>query len=263
MVLRPRRNGRGAGARTGRSYRFSPHVQSDRLPAQIARRKAESVNPARPREFGADSGRQLVSHVVCARPTRIAGGHGRRSGRARSVDRVGPSVKAAGEAADVAMSGAARRIDGEIAGAAVGAAIGSAGRGRAAPQTAVRHASARDRHGRGTRIQCPVLTGRASRGRMLRSTRQRDPGSLVNGSNHENRSEIAGFLSGAMAGAGWALPTVRLCGPGNHDARLLISQIPHSGGAGDRAGPDQARGSSAFVQKPVLSLCDAPARGRG
>jgi hypothetical protein len=47
---------------------------------------------------------------------------------------------------------------------------------------------------------------------MLRSTRHRDPGSLVNGSNHENRSEIAGFLSGAMAGADWARPTIRLCG---------------------------------------------------
>jgi hypothetical protein len=132
--------------------RAHPTDCQPRLPAEKPNR---SIRHA-PREFGADSGRQLVSHVVCARPTRIAGGRGRRSGRARSVDRVGPSVKAAGEAADVAMSGAARRIDGEIAGAAVGAAIGSAGRGRAAPQTAVRHASARDRHGRGTRIQCPV-----------------------------------------------------------------------------------------------------------
>ena len=121
------------------------HVHAPRESAPDA-----TMNPA-----GRDKSRGGIDWVVL-RPRRNGRGAGAWSGRARSVDRVGPSVEAAGEAADVAMSGAAHRIDGEIAGAAVGAAIGSAGRGRAAPQTAVRHASARDRHGRGTRIQYPV-----------------------------------------------------------------------------------------------------------
>jgi hypothetical protein len=164
----------------GRSTRFTPHVhirqicQSDcRQNARIGqsgthRENSERIRAASscrmshvhaPRESPAGAGRDKTRggiDWVVLRPRRNGRGAGAWSGRARSVDRVGPSVEAAGEAADVAMSGAAHRIDCEIAGAAVGAAIGSAGRGRAAPQTAVRHASARDRHGRGTRIQCPV-----------------------------------------------------------------------------------------------------------
>ena len=113
------------------------------------RRRIDEARSRRARQAHADQ-------WVVLRPRRNGRGAGARTGRARSGDRVGPSVEVAGKTADVAMSDAARRIDGQIAGAAIGAAIGSAGRGRAAPHTAVRHASARDRHGRGTRIQCPV-----------------------------------------------------------------------------------------------------------
>ena len=122
--------------------------------------------------------REAGATDVVLRPRRCGRGAGARMGRTRSGDRVGPSMEVAGEAADLAMSDAARGIDGEIAGAAVGAAVRSVGGGRAAPQTAGRYASARDRHGRGARIQFLVLTGRASRGRLERSTRRRDPGSL-------------------------------------------------------------------------------------
>src|SRR6266404_677880 len=191
------------------------------------------------------------------RPRRNGRGAGARSGRARSVDRVGPSVEAAGEAADVAMSGTAHWIDSQIAGAAVGAAIGSAGRGRAAPQTAVRHASARDRHGRGTRIQCPVpYWSRVSRAHVALNAASR-PWFALTVRIMRSGARLLVFLSGAMAGAGWALPTVRLCGPLDDDPKLLISQIPHSGGGPPRWPGRRSGGSSAFVQKPVLSLCDA------
>jgi len=169
------------------------------------RRRIDEARSRRARQAHADQ-------WVVLRPRRNGRGAGARTGRARSGDRVGPSVEVAGKTADVAMSDAARRIDGQIAGAAIGAAIGSAGRGRAAPHTAVRHASARDRHGRGTRIQCPVpYWSRVSRAHVALNAASR-PWFARNGSNHENRSEIAGFLSGAMAGADWARPTVRLCG---------------------------------------------------
>ena len=186
------------------------------------------------------------------RPRRNGRGAGARSGRARSVDRVGPSVEAAGEAADVAVSGAAHRIDGQVAGAAVGAAIGSAGRGRAAPQTAVRHASARDRHGRGTRIQCLVpYWSRVSRAHVALNAASRPwfarltvrimrTGARLLVSCPERWRERVGLYR-RFASADCL----------NHDPKLLISQIPHSGGAGDQAGRDDR----AVLQRSFRNPC--------
>ena len=39
-------------------------------------------------------------------------------------------------------------------------------------------------------------------------------------------------MPGAMSGACWALPAIRLCGPKNHDRSGLIRQTTHSDGAG-------------------------------
>jgi hypothetical protein len=156
-----------------------PTCTSDGLSIRLPAEKPESVNLARPTRILSGFGPQTRLASRMCTPHENPGGRHPRTGRVRSGDRAGPSVEVAGKAADVATSDAAHWIDGQIAGAAVGAAIGSAGGCRAAPQAAGRHASARDRHGRGTGIQFLVLTGRASRGHMLRSTRRRDPGSLV------------------------------------------------------------------------------------
>jgi hypothetical protein len=152
-------------------------------------------------------------------------------GMARTESRAGPSVEAASEAADLAVSGAARLVDDQVAGAAVGAAVGSVGRGRAAPQAAGCHTPTRDRHGRGTRIHSVVFLVARLAGAGFAHDAASRPWFARDGSNHENRSENSGFLSGATAGAGWARPAVRFCGRVNDGARWSFRQMPRSRGA--------------------------------
>jgi hypothetical protein len=175
-------------------------------------------------------GRAADSDERCSGRGAIGRGAGARTGWPTEC-RAGPSVEAASEAANLAVRGAACLVDDQVAGAAVGAAVGSVGRGRAAPQAAGCHTPTRDRHGRGTRIHSVVfLVARLAGAGSAHDAASR-PWFARDGSNHENRSENSGFLSGATAGAGWARPAVRFCGPGNDGARWSFRQMPRSRGA--------------------------------
>jgi len=169
-----------------------------------------------------------------------AGGERRRArGRRRSV-------KAAGVAADLAVSDAVGLVDGEIAGAAIGAAIGSGGDG-SAPKAAHCDGPARDRRGRGSRMHS-VPSCRASRGRKWRSTRRRD-WFCSTVQRIERTGAVRGSMPGAMSGACWALPAIRLCGPWNHGRSRLIRQTTHSAGRPAEGLPARTRPSE-FFQEP-------------
>jgi hypothetical protein len=106
------------------------------------------------------------------------------------------SVEPAGITADLAPGGAGCGVDGEIARAAVRAAIESAGAGGAASKTTHRDGAARNRRGRGSRIQWSpdFLLVACLAGAIRRSARQRDRYVRLHDPTHsEDRSR--GFLS--------------------------------------------------------------------
>ena len=74
------------------------------------------------------------------------------------------------------------------------------------------------------------LTGRVSRGRLCALRGLATPGSLVTARIMRAGARVVVSKPGTMAGAGWAQPAIRLCGPSNHDRKPLIRQTPRGTG---------------------------------
>ena len=115
------------------------------------------------------------------------GSNGAVAGRESRQPQCSLLVEAPRVAADLAVGDAASLVYGEIAGAAVCAAVGSARCGGSAPKSAHCDGPARDRCGRGSRMHS-VPSGRASRGRIWRSARHRNRFLLHGPPNRKDRS---------------------------------------------------------------------------